>query len=86
MTLTLQPICVSTARGQDSFLVLEDECLVAVLVRLSAQYGEDAGSWFYEAGSRSLDGPDHPLFADLDAAQAYIAGSARRQLGLSNRW
>jgi hypothetical protein len=39
MTVTLQPIRVSTARGEDRFLVLEDDCLVAVLVRLSAQYG-----------------------------------------------
>jgi hypothetical protein len=33
MTLTLQPVCVSTARDQDSFLVFEDECLVAVRAR-----------------------------------------------------
>jgi hypothetical protein len=72
MTVTLQPICVSTARGQDSFLVLNDECLVAVLVRLSAEFGEDAGRWFYEAGFGSLDGPDHPIFADLDAATHYV--------------
>ena len=72
MTLTLQPICVSTARGQDSFLVLEDDCLVAVLVRLSAQYGEDAGSWFYEAGFGNLDGPAHPIFPSLERATDYI--------------
>jgi hypothetical protein len=72
MTLTLQPVCVSTARGQDSFLVLEDDCLVAVLVRLSAEYGEDAGSWFYEAGFGSLDGPDHPIFPGLEEATDYV--------------
>jgi hypothetical protein len=72
MTLTLQPICVSTARGQDSFLVLENDCLVAVLVRLSAEYGEDAGNWFYEAGFGSLDGPDHPIFPDLGDATDYV--------------
>ena len=72
MTLTLQAMCVSTARGEDSFLVLDDDCLVAVLVRLSAQYGDDAGSWFYEAGFGALDGPDHPIFADLGAARDYI--------------
>ena len=74
MTLTLQPICVSTARGQDSFLVLDDDCLVAVLVRLSAEYGADAGRWFYEAGFGKLDGPDHPVFVDLDEATDYVHG------------
>ena len=78
MTLTLQPICVSTARGQDSFLVLDDGCLVAVLVRLSAQYGDDAGNWFYEAGFGPLDGPAHPIFAHLDDATGYVQ---RRLLG-----
>ena len=72
MTLTLQPVCVCTAPGQDSFLVLKDDCLVAVLVCLSAQYGEDTGSWFYEAGFGSLDGPDHPIFPDLDQATDYV--------------
>jgi hypothetical protein len=74
MTLTFQPVCVSTARGQDSFLVLDDDCLVAVLVRLSAEYGDDAGHWFYEAGFGSLDGPDHPIFPDLKAAEDYVGG------------
>jgi hypothetical protein len=74
MTLILQPVCVSTARDQDSFLVFEDECLVAVLVQLSAEYGEDAGSWFYEAGFGSLDGPDHPIFRNLEEATDYIRG------------
>jgi hypothetical protein len=72
MTLTLQPICVSTARGQDSFLVMHDDCLVAVLVRLSAAYGDDAGRWFYEAGFGALDGPDHLIFTDLDDATDYV--------------
>jgi hypothetical protein len=72
MTLTLQPVCAVTARGEDSFPVLEDNHLVAVLVRLSAQYGEDAGSWFYEAGFGSLDGPDHPIFPGLEQATDYV--------------
>jgi len=72
MTVTLQPICVSTAPGQNSFLVLKDDCLVAVLVQLSAQYEEDAGSWFYEAGFGALDGPDHPIFPLLEDATDYV--------------
>jgi len=72
MPVSLQPMCVSTARGQDSFLVLDEGCLVAVLIRLSAEYGEDAGRWFYEAGFGALDGPDHPVFADLDEATGYV--------------
>ena len=54
MTLTLQPVCVCTAPGQDSFLVLQDGCVVAVLVRLSAQYGEDAGIGSMTLGSAPL--------------------------------
>ncbi len=72
MTLRLEPICVVTAPGQDSFLVLDDDWLVAVLVRLSAEYGEDAGNWFYEAGFGPLDGPDHPTFTNLDDATDYV--------------
>jgi hypothetical protein len=54
--------------------VFDDECLVAVLVQLSAQYGEDEGSWFYEAGFGSLDGPNHPIFPDLEEATDYVRG------------
>jgi hypothetical protein len=72
MTLTFQPICVATASGEDSFLVLEDDCLVAVPARLSAQHGEHAGRRFCEAGFGALDGPEHPIFADLEEAKHYV--------------
>jgi hypothetical protein len=72
VTLTLQMMCVAAAPDQDGCLVLHDDCLVAVLVRLSATHGASAGNWFYEAGFGSLDGPDHPIFPDLDAAKDYV--------------
>jgi hypothetical protein len=66
-------MCVSAGPDHEGCLVLVDDCLVAVLVRLSDWHGDAAGSWFYEAGFGSLDGPEHPLFADLGAARTYIA-------------
>jgi hypothetical protein len=46
VTPTLQPMCVSAAPDREGCLVLLDNCLVAVLVRLSEWHGEAAGSWF----------------------------------------
>jgi hypothetical protein len=55
-------------------LVFTDEQrLVAVLTHLSDQYEGVAGHWYLEAGFGHLDGPDHPTFADLDAAQGWIS-------------
>jgi hypothetical protein len=47
--------------------------LVAVLVRLSDEHGDDADMWFLEAGFGRLDHPHPPKFADLEEAQAWIA-------------
>jgi hypothetical protein len=47
--------------------------LVAVLVRLSDQHDSLAGQWFFEAGFGRLDGPQHPTFDDIEAAQDWIA-------------
>jgi hypothetical protein len=43
-----------------------------VLVRLSDEYGEEAGRWFLEAGFGPVYDPVPPTFADLDEAQAWI--------------
>jgi hypothetical protein len=72
VTLTVQKMCVAASPDRDGCLVLHDNCLVAVLVCLSAAHGAAAGCWFYEAGFGALDGPDHPTFPDLEAAKDYV--------------
>jgi hypothetical protein len=73
VNVTLQPVRIGNDYDEDGCLVFADNRLAAVLVRLSQYHGELAGQWFYENGYGRLDGPEHPVFADLDAAQAYIA-------------
>jgi hypothetical protein len=34
--------------------------------------GNRAGRWFFENSYGRLDGPAHPIFADLVAAKGYI--------------
>ena len=72
MNLTLQPVRVGTDYDEDGCLVFADDRLVAVLVRLSEHHGDVAGQWYYENGYGRLDGPEHPTFQDIDAAQEYI--------------
>ena len=80
MSLRLQPVQVATGSDdQESRLVFSDGFLVAVLVRLSDQHEDGAGHWFLEVGFGPLDDPRPPVFADLDAAQAWI----RDRLGKS---
>ncbi|WP_264049991.1 hypothetical protein [Methylobacterium flocculans] len=74
MTLRLQPIRVRTASDdEDGQLVLVDEALVAVLVRLAPDHGAMAGHWYLEAGFGQVTVPTSPTFPDLDAALAWIA-------------
>jgi hypothetical protein len=56
----------------ESLLVFSDDFLVAVLVRLSDDHGDEAGMWFLEVGFGRVDDLRQPRFADLDAAQAWI--------------
>ena len=70
--LTLQPVRVANGFDEDGCLVFLDNRLVVVLVRLSAQHGEQEGQWYYETGYGQFNGHQHPIFPDLDAAQAYI--------------
>ena len=73
MNLHLQPVRVATGSDdQESQLVFADGFLAAVLVRLSEHHDEDAGKWFLEAGFGRVDSYRAPVFADLDAAQAWI--------------
>jgi hypothetical protein len=73
--MTLQPVRVETGGpDEEGRLVFVDDKLVAVLVRLSDEHEdiELAGHWFFEAGFGYLDGPAHPSFRDLNAAQSWI--------------
>ena len=73
MTLFLQAVRVATGSDEEGMLVFDaDHRLTAVLTRLTDQHDEASGYWFLEAGLGRLDGPDHPTFADLDAAQHWI--------------
>jgi hypothetical protein len=53
-------------------LAFVSDLLVAVLVRLSAQHGAAAGSWFLEHGFGVLDHPAERIFASLDDARAWL--------------
>ena len=73
MSLTLEPIRVATGSDEDGMLVFIDgQRLVAVLTRLSEQHEAMAGQWYLEAAFGWLDGPDHPTFLNLDAAQDWL--------------
>jgi hypothetical protein len=77
MRLQLQPVRVANGHDEDGHLVFADGHLVAVLVCLSDEHEEFIGHWYLEAGFGGLDGPHHPVFADLDEAQGWI----ERRLG-----
>jgi hypothetical protein len=73
MTLILQPTRVATGSDEEGLLVYADDRLVAVLVHLSEENEIAPGDWYLEAGFGSrLDGPYHPTFASLAAAQDWI--------------
>ncbi|MGH1571361.1 hypothetical protein ACRAWG_12515 [Methylobacterium sp. P31] len=73
MILSLQPVQVATnSDDAESQLVFADGFLVAVLVRLSEQHGDDAGKWFLEAGFGPIDFLSPPPFADLGVARTWI--------------
>lgn len=74
MSLRLQPVTVGAGSlDTESQLVFADGFFVAVLVRLSDMHEDQAGMWFLEAGFGRFAYTDPPIFADLDAAQAWIA-------------
>src|SRR3712207_8966049 len=62
-----------------SMLVLDhDRRLLAVLTHLSVQHEQLSGHWFLEAGFGRVDGPTHPTFVDLEAAQDWIDRKSTR--------
>jgi hypothetical protein len=78
MNVTTMPVRVATGHDEEGCLVFVDDRLIAVLVVLSDQQEEVAGHWFREAGFGDLDRKENPTFADLNAAQAWIATRIRR--------
>ncbi len=74
MSLSLQPVRVATGSPDETGCLVfdDDQRLIALLVQLSDEHEDEAGRWFYETGFGPMDGPDHPTFPDLDAAQEWI--------------
>ena len=73
MTLMLQPTMVATGGDEEGMLVYADGRLVAVLVHLSNENEIAPGDWYLETGfGPRLDGPNHPTFPSLEAAQDWI--------------
>lgn len=73
MSVRLQPAHVRTgSKDSKSQLVFADGYLVAVLVQLSDEHGEEAGMWFLEAGFGPVSEILPPVFVDLDEAQSWI--------------
>ena len=79
MSLHLQPAQVATGSDdQEGQLIFHAGRLVAVLVRLSDQHGDQAGKWFLEAGFGCVNDPSSPVFTDLDEAQDWIMARLSR--------
>ena len=73
MTFTLQSVLVATGSDEEGMLVfLGEQRLGAVLVRLSDDDEVAPGQWYLEAGFGRIDGTSHPIFSNLDQAQAWI--------------
>ena len=75
MTLTRQFVRVDTSGpDEEGCLIFDDDRLVAVMVKLSADSGPElAGRWFLEQGFGALHRQDHGIFDDLEAAERWIA-------------
>lgn len=74
MTFTLQAVLVATDSDEEGMLVFDGKKrLVAVLTHLGDQYGRVSGHWYLETGYGRLDGPNHPTYATLDAAQDWLS-------------
>ncbi len=74
MSPTLQPVRVANGHDEEGVLVFAGDRLLAVLVQLSDEHEDLAGRWYLEVGFGRLDGPEHPTFTDLDAAQTWVSG------------
>ena len=78
MSFTLQPVRVANGSDEEGMLVFNgQQRLVAVLTHLGDQYDRASGYWYLETGFGRLDGPNHPIFANLEEAQDWL----NRRLG-----
>jgi hypothetical protein len=76
MTFTLQPVQVGNGVDEDGMLVFDgQQRLLAVLTHLGEQYDGVSGHWYLEASFGRLEGPSHPTFATLEAAQDWFSQS-----------
>lgn len=74
MTFTLQPVQVGNGVDEEGLLVFDgQQRLLAVLTHLGEQYDGVSGHWYLETGFGRLEGPNHPTFATLDAAQDWLS-------------
>ena len=74
MPLHLQPMQVATgSRDREGLLVLSDNRLMAVLVRLSdPQHGGLTGTWFLEAGFGPCASVRMHVFETVEQAQDWV--------------
>ena len=73
--IRLQPIrLLNENDDREGHLVMVDDQLVAVLVRLDAEeHGEDLrGKWFLEAGFGRCTSIKPPVFANVSEAQGWV--------------
>lgn len=73
--MDFQPIRIATGTAdEDGRLVLFGGRLVAVIVRLDDEsHGAARGQWSLEAGFNGVESAKPPLFANLQAAERWIA-------------
>jgi hypothetical protein len=72
MKIRFQPVRVDLGEEGDGLLVLRDEVMVGLLVRLCAEHGRQTGHWFLEVGFGPLQDALDPTFADVSAAERWI--------------
>ena len=80
MRVRLEPVTLKGVEDGDGVLAFCDEQLVAVFVRLGPD-GEHAGRWFVEKGFGFLDRPEHPLFATIGEAGAWLRSELADRAG-----
>jgi hypothetical protein len=73
--IRVQPIRVLTENtDNEGRLVMADEHLAAVLVRLDGEeHGDQHGRWFLEAGFGKCSSASPPIFAEPDEGAAWVA-------------
>ena len=70
--LSTQAVRIGALEDGEGLLIFADDALVAVLVRLSALHGAQAGRWFLEAAFGRLAPATPPAFDDVDSAKTWV--------------